>query len=210
MRYPRMSGGETSIKWTVTVIPDEMLFKLIGFESVRSLDVSDYENSDYVFDLNSPPEQLSITERFEMVYDGGTLEHVFNVPNALATIAQLTKIGGYIVHETPCNNYLDHGFYQICPTLFLDFYEANEWEVIDIRLLQIPMGSEDPQVMLKVERMPFFTMEYRAQALSEVRAGGLIDARYNVEFIARKTAKSTFDRVPQQHLYRSAWQVTPR
>src|SRR5438128_12686818 len=55
----------------------EPVFKALGARSVVSLDASDFEGANIVHDLNKPlPAELP--ERFDLVYDGGTLEHVFN------------------------------------------------------------------------------------------------------------------------------------
>ena len=54
----------------------ETAFKSLGATHVYALDASDFEEAQFVHDLNQPlPENLK--QRFDLVYDGGTLEHVF-------------------------------------------------------------------------------------------------------------------------------------
>jgi hypothetical protein len=60
----------------------EEFFRLLGAQSVESIDASEYEGATHVHDMNLPvPREL--LGRFSVVHDGGTLEHVFNVPQAL-------------------------------------------------------------------------------------------------------------------------------
>jgi hypothetical protein len=72
----------------------EEFFRLMGAQEVNSLDFSSYEGATYVQDMNSPiPDHLR--SRFSVVYDGGTLEHVFNVPQALTNCMEMIRVGGH-------------------------------------------------------------------------------------------------------------------
>lgn len=117
--------------WTKqSVIDDQTLFSALGFETVDSLDFVSDENPSFVHDLNENVPD-SYHGRWDVVYDGGTLEHVFDVVTALRNIHSMVKPGGLAIHESPTNNYVDHGFWQINPTLLLDFYSANGYEVLE-------------------------------------------------------------------------------
>jgi SAM-dependent methyltransferase len=105
-------------------IGQDALFRLLGFEAVESIDVYDAESPTHILDLNQPA-PASLHERFDLVYDGGTLEHCFSPAAALGNAARLARAGGRVIHHVPLNNWIDHGFYQFSPTLFFDFYEAN-------------------------------------------------------------------------------------
>jgi hypothetical protein len=52
------------------------------------------------------------------VIDGGSLEHVFNFPRAIASCMQMLRVGGHYFATTPANNFMGHGFYQFSPELF--------------------------------------------------------------------------------------------
>lgn len=87
-----------------------------GFK-VTSLDASKYEGAAVIHDLNKPvPDDL--IEKFDLVVDGGTLEHVFNFPMAIENAMKMVKIGGHLILVTPANNQCGHGFYQFSPELF--------------------------------------------------------------------------------------------
>ncbi len=100
----------------------EPFLRWLGYGEVESMDFSGYEGSTLIHDLNQPvPEDWH--ERFDVVFDGGTLEHVFHFPNAIANAMKLVRVGGHFVCCTPSNNYNGHGFYQFSPELFCRIFE---------------------------------------------------------------------------------------
>src|ERR1051325_11525676 len=66
-------------------IQDISLFQLMGFSEVLTLDYSDYEGAEIIFDLNRPiPDDLLVKlGRFDLIVESGNLEHIFNVPQVL-------------------------------------------------------------------------------------------------------------------------------
>jgi hypothetical protein len=94
---------------------DDVLLPL-GYH-VDSMDASDYEGANIVHDLNLPIPP-ALRERYDLVWDGATLEHVFNFPVAIFNAMHMVKVGGHLLLETPTNNQCGHGFYQFSPELF--------------------------------------------------------------------------------------------
>ena len=95
----------------------EELLRHLGATHVDSVDASDYEGSSVVHDLNDPlPEAMR--GRYSVVLDAGTLEHVFDYPQALRNCLDAVKVGGHFIAITPTNNQLGHGFYQFSPELY--------------------------------------------------------------------------------------------
>ena len=86
-------------------------------ERVEAVDNSDYEGAALVHDLNAAIPS-AWEQQYDAVIDGGTLEHVFNFPVALANCMRMVKTGGRLFIFTPANNQLGHGFYQFSPELF--------------------------------------------------------------------------------------------
>ncbi len=119
------------------------LFKCLGFSEVLALDMSDYEGADIIFDLASTCLPEGLQERFDYIYDGGTLEHIFNFPQAINNVSKMLKIGGVIIHVLPCNNWIDHGFYSFSPTVFIDYYNENKFTIDSIFLVGIGREGED-------------------------------------------------------------------
>jgi hypothetical protein len=105
-------------------------FRLLGFEEVDALDISDYEGANIVGDLNDPQLAERVGKRYDLVYDSGTIEHIFDVIGALRTIHSLVDVGGAVVHATPANGFVDHGFWQISPDLFRAFYAGAGYELL--------------------------------------------------------------------------------
>jgi len=109
------------------------VFKLLGAENVYVADASDYEAPDFVFDLNEPVAD-EYEDRFDVVFDYGTLEHVFDVPTGLANIVKMLKPGGLAILGYPTSNAVDHGFYSFSPTLLFDFFAAHGFGDFDCYL----------------------------------------------------------------------------
>src|SRR5438876_6711080 len=95
----------------------EPLFQSLGAKQVDALDASDFEGATFVHDLNLPIRE-ELKQRFDVVYDGGTLEHVFNLPVALKNSMEMVRPGGRLFIHTGINNVCGHGFYQFSPDLF--------------------------------------------------------------------------------------------
>jgi SAM-dependent methyltransferase len=95
----------------------EPFLRSLGAATVHSMDASTYENATLVHDLNKPiPEELQ--QQYDLVIDAGTLEHVFNFPQAISNAMQMVKPGGHFLSITIANNFFGHGFYQFSPELF--------------------------------------------------------------------------------------------
>lgn len=101
----------------------QAVFTLLGANKVYVCDYSDYENPDFTFDLNYPVEE-EYKEKFDVIFDSGTLEHIFDVPTALNNINYMLKKGGRMIIISPSSNFIDHGFYSFSPTLFFDYFES--------------------------------------------------------------------------------------
>ena len=95
----------------------EKLMLFLGAQQIDSFDNSDYENATFIHDFNSPiPEKFK--EQYSLVIDGGSLEHIFNFPIAIANCMEMIEEKGHFISFSPANNYFGHGFYQFSPELF--------------------------------------------------------------------------------------------
>lgn len=112
-------------------IPDaESFFSLMDCE-LRVYDIVKERGCEILLDLNEHMEQC---QQYDIVLDVGTVEHCFNIAQAVKNMAMMVKVGGHILHENPfnCGN---HGFYNLNPTWYADFYEANGFEVVKCLLV---------------------------------------------------------------------------
>jgi len=91
--------------------------------SLDSLDYSNFEGATILHDLNKPlPEDLY--EQFDIVIDGGTAEHVFDVRTTFFNYLKLLKPKGDLFLALPANNQFGHGFYQFSPEFFYTLFSA--------------------------------------------------------------------------------------
>lgn len=126
-------------------------FTAMGAEPFISMDASSYEGADLIHDINEPV-TAELHSSFDTVIDGGTLEHVFNFPNAIRNCMQLVRPGGNLIMFTPWHNYSGHGFYQFSPELLYSVLsEQNGYRVE--RMLLVAEGNwysvREPQKIKK-------------------------------------------------------------
>jgi hypothetical protein len=116
---------------------DPILKDLLGATEIASIDMSDYQGSSIVHDMNQPISKAhpQLAGHFDLVIDGGTLEHVFNFPVAVENVMFLVRHGGHILSANPSNNLCGHGFYQFTPELMHRLYSGANGFRIDHVLL---------------------------------------------------------------------------
>jgi hypothetical protein len=175
----------------------EPLFESLGAARVDSLDNSDFEGAKYIHDLNQPvPSDWK--EKFDVVYDGGTLEHVFNFPVALRNSMEMLRLGGRLFIHNCANNLCGHGFYQFSPELF---YRAlslqNGFKVERMLICRVgPLGRwyevSDPDIIReRVELITFSPVMMLIQA-------------------QRLKITQVFESAPQQSDYSAMWQAASK
>lgn len=121
----------------------ENLWAFLGARSVTSLDFSPFEQAQLIHDLNFPvPPELS--QRFDVIFDGGTLEHVFNIPMAFQNIRIMLKKDGIIISINGANNQLGHGLYQFSPELFWRAFGFDSGFIVE-RMQLVPVTGLIPQ-----------------------------------------------------------------
>ena len=178
---------------------DVVFFTKLGFNQVSSMDYSSYEGADIIHDLNKPiPESLN--EQFDFIYDGGTIEHIFDLPQCLKNIHRLLRVGGTIAHALPSHNHVDHGFYMYSPTLFWDYYHANNYRIIRSYIYEYE--TEHTAYTAK----DWIIYEYEPSAIEHLVRGGWGRKRLGIWFVAQKLKESSCNAVPQQGAYQNTWE----
>ena len=120
----------------------DSFLKEIGGKEIHSIDASDYEDATIIHDLNEPLSK-AYKNNYTLVLDSGTLEHVFNFPQAIKNCMELTQVGGHFMGVYPCNNFFGHGFYQFSSELFYRILsKANGFEIIDVVIFVDEMDTE--------------------------------------------------------------------
>ena len=108
-----------------------------------TIDIQKARGCEQLVDLNYPiPAHLKC--RFDLVIDTGTLEHCFNVGQAMINLFESLKVGGVAIHAFPLNRY-NHGFWSANPTLYHDFCADNDLSIqwfrgvtLDNKIFELP------------------------------------------------------------------------
>lgn len=96
------------------------------------------------------------------------------------------RVGGLMIHESPFTGWVDHGFYNLQPTLFLDVAAANRYQVELVMIGQI----EPLRLIEVVSREQIFELAGSRQLPSNA-----------LLFVAlRKQVAAPF-RIPMQGIY---------
>ena len=190
-------GLAPSVDILGNTVDDDYLFRSLGFDSVESIDVNDYENATHIIDFNNElPNELA--GLYDAVYDGGTLEHIFNLPQCLKNIHKLLKPGGIIMHALPSSNHVDHGFYMFSPTLFYDYYTTNRWNVLRSNIFEYTRKHNIDDWLI---------YNYFPGSIDNLSFGGWGGKKMlGIWFVARKMVDSRCDLIPMQGSYLSLWE----
>jgi len=178
-------------------LDDRSFFRLLGCESVESADVSAWEGADHILDLNLPvPTELR--GRFDTVFEAGTIQHIFDLPQVFANLHAVLKKGGRVIHGmAPSTNHVDHGFYMFSPTLFHDFYSANGWRIEAEYFFEFfPFWFRG-----RLHSNRWKIRRYSPGVLDHLAYGGFGARQVGLFVVATKIAGSTADRIPQQSYF---------
>lgn len=178
-------------------LDDRSFFRLLGCERVESADVSDWEGADHILDLNLPL-PAALAGRFDTVFEAGTIQHVFDLPQVFANLHALLKEGGRVIHGmAPSTNHVDHGFYMFSPTLFHDFYAANGWRIEAEYFFEFfPYWFRG-----RFHSTPWKIRRYTPGCLDHLAYGGFGARQVALFVVATKVAGATADRIPQQSYF---------
>ncbi len=113
--------------------------------SLTVFDFTQYEGSEVAHDFNLEIPEC-FTNKFDIIIDKGTCEHIFNFPQALINITKMLKTGGYVYQSGPMIM-PNHGFYSYNPTLFFDFYNQNGCEIADMCMKAVTVLNGLPETI---------------------------------------------------------------
>lgn len=170
------------------------LFEMLGIDEYADIDAFAFDRPSIVHDLNTHVPG-SLRERFGLVVDGGTVEHIFDTRTCFANVVDMTRVSGRVIHCNAASNMIDHGFWSISPSLYFDLYGANGFEDLSATIFEWdPRDSWRP--------CNAFAYEYG------MMINGLCDPErvHMVWFTARKARTVPFT-LPTQGLYRTDREV---
>jgi SAM-dependent methyltransferase len=180
--------------------------RALGATAVSSLDASPFEGAEIIHDLNEPIGG-GHHDQYDVVIDGGLLEHVFNFPVALKNCMEMVRVGGTLMIHTPANNYFGHGFYQFSPELF--FRALSEEN--GFRIERIVALENDLKHSRFIDRRYTSELAGRSYDVTDpdaLKRRGLLVGRRPVVLHIRATRlrrAPIFARPPQQSDYAAAW-----
>ena len=172
----------------------KLFFETLGFKKIDTLDVSNYEGAEILFDLNEQNTPKELQNKYDFIYDGGTLEHLFNIGNALNHLTKMIKRMGVIFHNNPCNGYIDHGFFQISPTLYFDYYLTNNFKIIYSGLIEQSVGIK----VFPVRQDLYRTLDMNFSVKNTPRCV--------LNFSVQKLNDISEIKIPQQGYYSTLWE----
>lgn len=175
-----------------TLFADEFI-RFLGAKEIVSADRSDYEGATLLHDLNRPfPEKLR--GRFDLVIDGGTLEHIFDFPSALRHCLELVSVGGHFITITPANQWMGHGFYQFSPELYFRVFQPENGFALR-KIVLFDYAQTDA---------PFYQVHDPATSGTRVQLNS--QKLISMAVLAQKTAAvPIFNTPPQQSDYVAVW-----
>lgn len=91
--------------------------------AVSTLDLFD-PRADLRYDLNQPiPAEEH--QRFDVLLDVGSLEHVFDTRQALVNYLELVRVGGYLCLHAPVAGFFNHGLHTFSPETIREALRLN-------------------------------------------------------------------------------------
>ena len=171
----------------------EPLLKMLGAKHIDSIDYSGYEGANVLHDLNLPFDD-ALLNKYSLVLESGTLEHIFHFPQAIQNCMEAVAVGGSLLIITPVNNIMGHGFYQFSPELFYRVisptygFKINRMRIFEYDPYQHWYHVEDPK-----------EVKQRVELMNSAATYLLIEAR-------RNEIKPIFQVFPQQSDYVDTWE----
>lgn len=169
----------------------EGFFRALGAKEIDSLDFSKYEGASLVGDLNKPVKGLD--SKFNLIFDGGSLEHIFNFQIAINNYIKMLKVGGRFIGHLPVNNQIGHGFFQFSPELFLRVFSKENGFVIE-KAIVIEYG---PRIKWFKVIDPYFSGE-TSHTINKYPLYIYIQAKKEKEV-------NSFKEFPSQYIYNSSF-----
>jgi hypothetical protein len=199
-------------------IADVTVFQSLSDCEVLALDISDYEGAEVVHDLNLPLPR-KYRGRFDFIFDGSSLDNIFNVTQALFNMSEMLRPGGRMMLYNTSNSH-PSAYLQFSPDWIWDYFAANGYADCKVYIHEFPSLGEEWE---KVEANPLPPGGYPPQAgcfwhfdplvvygdQSGFQNSHILDKGQRFfHAIAEKGARSTSSACPVQMHYRGSDRAT--
>lgn len=129
-------------------------FLSLNYEDYSSIDING-ELDSYRLDLNYDIiQENNFQNKYDLVINNGTGEHVFNQFSFFKNFHNLTKKNGLMLNILPFIDWINHGFYNFNPIIFADMAASNNYEIVKISLAnrwgaEVDIKKEDHLVLFE-------------------------------------------------------------
>lgn len=175
-------------------ITDRAFFAAFSDCCVEAIDISDYESAEIVHDMSVPiPDHLK--EQFDFIFDGSSLDNIFNVATAMQNLSDLLKPGGRLIQINWSNSF-PTAYAQLSPDWFMDYFAYHEYE--DARVLVVELEGK----FFRVWRFEPLVVNsgqdgYDCSSINSLNARGIV-------CFAEKSTRSAKSGFPVQMHYRGS------
>lgn len=129
-------GGIFNVKGGVPMHMHD-LFTMLGFRNAHSLDAFDADKPTILHDMNKPiPDRYK--GKYDVVFDVGSMEHVFDVKQFVQNCVEMTKENGVLVIYDALMGWHNECFYNFQTPFFFDVFRANGFDEIGVYLNYFP------------------------------------------------------------------------
>lgn len=169
----------------------KIFFEMLGIAKYYDMDNSDNDRPTFQWDLNLPI-STKYHQKFSLIFDGGTIEHIFDIKQVMTNIVKMLKMNGHIIHLSSFS--MDHGFYGLSPTFFYDFYRQNGFNNFSCFIFQVDYRDILNQYK---SAHPYFEYQYG------MSLENMLDCQKSplICFVAQKKQKLKKIMIPIQGIY---------
>lgn len=179
LKYHDDSEGIAKYHGVTHRIPTAQSFFSAMGAQLDVYDIAKHRGPEIVVDLNEPFASIG---SYDIVLDCGTLEHCFHIGCAAINMASMLGRGGLIFHENPFN-WGNHGFWNINPTFYADFYGQPGFRLLEMWLS--PMGNKPEPHRFRQQRFAYEGPEANNVVIAERTE--ILQVKHVVQWKYRKT-----------------------
>ena len=132
-KYPNMNNYPVR-----PFCPSKYFYESLGIKEYQSIDING-DHGAIVHDLNKPFEDKSKFNKFDIVTDQGSCEHVFDIAECYRTMHNLSKPGGYIIIAQAV--WKGNGYFKFDDSFFEGIAAANSYKVIYNSYILTPINK---------------------------------------------------------------------
>jgi hypothetical protein len=189
-----------------SAISADEFYKILGFSDYTDIDYN--KKAKEALDLGKPvPEEFY--SRASFLHDGGVIEHIPNIFQALINAALMVRRGGFILQGVPVSVY-GESYYNIDPMLLKDFYGKNGFRMVDCILVYVKPSIKNSLL----RKAMYHAYESPEPILKSLRAAYRIVFSGGAKTSAKggtQTQPSTYnDRIKDYHILKPFNQQTLR